>query len=522
MPQDRLAFQLQDSGAVLVVTDSGTVTRLPAGPPRLLVDDTEAAGPAVSTPVPDESAADGLVYVTYTSGSTGRPKGVMMAQRPLLQMLDWQLARSPVASPTLQFASMSFDVSFQELFATWLAGGTVVLLTEAQRRDPEQLAEVLRRHQVGRLFCPPMVLLELAETPAAAGLPLAEIVPAGEQLQLTDTVLDFLATMPGVAVDHQYGPTEAHAVTAHRLTGDPRHWPVVVPIGRPLPGTRVLILDQMLCPAPVGVPGEICIGGDHIARGYLGRPDITAERFVPDPFGQDAGARLYRTGDQACWRQDGTLRFLGRTDDQVKVRGYRVEPGEIEALLLAHPAVADVAVTPVTVAGFTQLAAYVVPRGEGPGAAGLRSYLKQSLPEYMIPAFITILAALPQTRNGKLDRARLPDPVADAAAEEDDADRSPQEQIVAGIWASCLGMPRVGRNAHFFEIGGHSLLATKVMARIRSAFGVDLPLRTLFDNPTIVRLVAAVEAAVAAEIDTMTDAEVAVAVRGRDGAMDAG
>jgi amino acid adenylation domain-containing protein len=513
LPPDRLAFQLADSGAALVVTDSATVPRLPASPPRLLIDGT---GPEASTPVPDESAPDALVYVIYTSGSTGRPKGVMMAQRPLLRLLDWQIARSPVASPTLQFASMSFDVSFQELFSTWLTGGTVVLLSESQRRDPEQLAEVLRRHQVRRLFCPPMVLQELADTPSAAGLPLAEIVPAGERLQMTDAIRDLLATMGGVAVDNQYGPTEAHAVTAHRLTGDPRRWPAAVPIGRPLPGTRVLILDQMLRPVPIGVPGEICIGGDHIARGYLGRPDITAERFVPDPFGPDAGARLYRTGDRACWRPDGTLRFLGRTDDQVKVRGYRVEPGEIEAVLRAHPDVADAAVTPVTVAGFTQLAAYVVPRGAASDPDGLRAHLKRALPEYMVPAFITLLPALPQTRNGKLDRSRLPDPVADAAAADDEADRSPQEQIVAGIWASCLGMPSVGRNANFFEIGGHSLLATKVMARIRSAFGVDLPLRALFENPTIATLVGAVEEAVAAEIDTMSDAEVAVAVRGQD------
>jgi amino acid adenylation domain-containing protein len=523
LPPDRLAFQLQDSGAALVVTDSATVTRLPADQPRLLVDDAEAArpdaeaaGPQADAPVPDESAVDGLVYVIYTSGSTGRPKGVMMAQRPLLRLLDWQMARSPVASPTLQFASMSFDVSFQELFSTWLTGGTVVLLSEAQRRDPEQLVQVLRRHQVRRLFCPPMVLQELADTRSAAGLPLAETVPAGDQLRMTRTLRDFLATMGGVAVDNQYGPTEAHAVTAHRLTGDPRHWPAAVPIGMPLPGTRVLILDQMLRPVPISVPGEICIGGDHIARGYLRRPDITAERFVPDPFGPDPGARLYRTGDRACWRPDGTLRFLGRTDDQVKVRGYRIEPGEIEALLRVHPAVADAAVTPVTVAGFTQLAAYVVPHGETPDADRLRAHLKKSLPEYMIPPFITILAALPQTRNGKLDRSRLPDPVVDVAEADDDANCSPQEQIIAEIWASCLGLPRVGRNAHFFEIGGHSLLATKVMARIRSAFGVDLPLRTLFDNPTIASLVAAVEAAVASEIDSMTDAEVAAAVRERN------
>jgi acyl-coenzyme A synthetase/AMP-(fatty) acid ligase/acyl carrier protein len=372
---------------------------------------------------------------------------------------------------------------------------------------------VLRRHQVRRLFCPPMVLYELADTPSAAGLRLAEIAPGGDQLRMTSTLRDFLATMDGVEVDHLYGPTEAHATTAHRLTGDPRHWPTVPPIGRPLTGIRVLVLDQLLRPVPIGMPGEICIGGDHIARGYLGRPDLTAERFVPDPIGPDPGTRLYRTGDRACWQPDGTLRFLGRSDDQVKVRGYRIEPGEIEALLRIHPAVADAAVTSVTMAGFTQLAAYVVRRGETPDVERLRAHLKKSLPEYMIPPFISILDALPQTRDGKLDRSRLPDPVVDVAEAGDDANRSPQEQIIAEIWASCLGLPRVGRNARFFEIGGHSMLATKVMARIRSAFGVDLPLRTLFDNPTIASLATAVEAAVAAEIDSMTDAEVAAAVR---------
>jgi acyl carrier protein len=289
-----------------------------------------------------------------------------------------------------------------------------------------------------------------------------------------------------------------------------------VPIGTPLPGTRVLVLDEALQPVPVGVPGEICIGGDHIARGYRGRPDITAERFVPDAFSGQPGTRLYRTGDRAAWRPDGTLRFLGRLDHQLKVRGYRVEPGEIEAVLRAHPAVAEAAVTPVAAAGFTQLAAYVVPHGEAPGVAELQAHLKAELPEYMVPAFFATLDALPLTRNGKLDRARLPDPIASIEHTDDDAPRSPQEQAVADIWASCLGVPGVGLTANFFDIGGHSLLATKVMSRIRSAFAVELPLQVLFENPTVAGLARAVELAVAAQIDAMTDDEVAAAVHGRD------
>lgn len=516
LPEDRLAFQLEDSGASLVVTDSTVAPRLPGDPPRVLLDQAGLPDPASVGPVPDESTLDALVYVIYTSGSTGRPKGVMMAQRPLSYLLDWQLARSKAYEVTLQFASINFDVSFQEMFSTWLAGGAVVLLDEAQRRDPERLAEVLRRHRVRRLFCPPMVLQQLAETPSAAGLPLAEIVPAGEELRVNDVVREFLGSMPGVEVDNQYGPTEAHAVTAHRLTGDPRGWPASAPIGTPLPGTRVLVLDETLRPMPIGVPGEICIGGDHIARGYRGRPDITAERFVPDPYATRPGARLYRTGDRAAWCPDGTLRFLGRLDDQVKVRGYRIEPGEIEAVLRAHPAVAEVAVTPIVVAGFTQLAAYVVPHEGAPGLDGLRAHLKAALPEYMIPAFFTTLDALPLTRNGKLDRSCLPDPVAFTEPEDDGADRSPPEQLVADIWATCLGVPNVGMNANFFDVGGHSLLATKVMSRIRSSFGVDLPLRALFENPTIAGLAHAVELALAAEIEQMTDAEVMAAVHGPD------
>jgi amino acid adenylation domain-containing protein len=516
LPPDRLAFQVADSAAELVVTDSSVARRLPATPPRLLLDHTDLDA-APTAPLPSESTVDSRVYVIYTSGSTGRPKGVEMTQRPLIHLLDWQRARSVVHSPTLQFASINFDVSFQELFATWLSGGTVVLLDEDQRRDPEQLVEVLRRHRVRRLFCPPMVLVQLAETPSAAGLPLAEIVPAGEELRITGAVRNLLSTMPGVEVDNEYGPTEAHAVTAHRLTGDPRRWPASVPVGRPLPGTRVLVLDDALLPVPVGVPGEICIGGDHVARGYRGRPGTTAERFVPDPFGTRPGARLYRTGDRGVWRPDGTLRFLGRLDHQVKVRGYRVEPGEIEAVLRAHPALAEVAVTPIVVAGFTQLAAYVVPHAAAPGHDELRAHIRSALPEYMVPAFLVTLDALPLTRNGKLDRSALPDPAAAGEPAEDDADRSPQQRTVAGIWASSLGVPDVGLNANFFDVGGHSLLATKVISRVRSAFEVNLPLRALFDNPTVAGLTRAVEEALAAEIDAMSDDEVSAAVHGVDG-----
>jgi amino acid adenylation domain-containing protein len=332
-PEERRARMREDAGAKIVLRGAEL------GPERL------SAGP-----LPEWADPASLAYVLFTSGSTGRPKGVAMSHGALSTLIAWQLRGTPGAGRTLQFAPLSFDVSFQELFATWAAGGTLVLVAEEVRRDPAALWAYLAERSVERLFLPFVALQQLAEAARARpGVhpPLREVVTAGEALQITPAVAALFVSLPGARLHNQYGPTETHVVTAETLTGPPASWPALPPIGRPVDGDLVRVLDPGLEPCPAGVPGELCLGGAALARGYLGRPDETAARFIPDPYGSPgaAGERLYRTGDRARFRADGRLEYLGRLDAQVKVRGFRIEPGEVEAALAAHPGVAEAAVT---------------------------------------------------------------------------------------------------------------------------------------------------------------------------------
>ncbi|MFB7664837.1 amino acid adenylation domain-containing protein [Kitasatospora sp. NPDC056138] len=493
-PEDRIAFMLDDTRARLVLAAPELADRLPPGVTALPLPVPH------DRPHPDPrrgTTPDNLIYVIYTSGSTGRPKGVAMTHRPLVNLLRWQLDRCEAAGPTLQFSAINFDISFQEMFSSWLAGGSVVLVTEEQRRDPGQLLDTMQRAGTRRLFCPPMVLEQIAQ---AAGVrdelpPLTEIQTAGEQLHLSGDILDLLDRLPNVRVDNQYGPTEAHVITAHLMTGDPLDWPAAPPVGRPIANTRVYVLDEGMRPTPVGIPGEVYVGGICLARGYLGRADLTADRFLPDPFATEPGERLYRTGDLGCRQADGTLRFLGRADDQVKIRGYRIEPGEIVALLDEHPEVAEAAVVPAElVRGDLRLAAYVVPApGASPTVAGLRGYLEEKLPDYMVPSYVVFLPKLPLTGPGKLDRKALPLPDRQSGAAADfTAPRDEREAAMARIWAEATGLAQVGIHDDFFDLGGHSLLATRVTARVSRVFGVDLPLRAIFTHRTVARLTAAV------------------------------
>ncbi|GGS14603.1 hypothetical protein GCM10010252_62600 [Streptomyces aureoverticillatus] len=497
-PQERLAFMLGDAGARRAVVAPGLVDRLPDG---VTAVEPPAPDGRPRTDPPRSGATDHLVYVIYTSGSTGRPKGVAMTHRPLLNMVRWQRDRARVAGPTLQFSAINFDISFQELFSTWLDGGTVVLVTEDERRDPDRLLDTMLRTGTRRLFCPPMVLEQIAQ--AASGRetlpPLLDIHPAGDQLHLTRELTDLIDRLPDARLDNHYGPTEAHVITAHLLEGDPLDWPTDPPVGSPIANTRVHLLDERMRPVPAGIPGELYVGGACLARGYLNRPDLTAVRFIPDPFAGTPGARLYRTGDLARRNHDGTLQFLGRADDQLKIRGYRIEPGEIAALLGEHPDVAEAAVVPTElVRGDLRLAAYVAPAaGAEVDGAALRSYLEGLLPDYMVPSYVVTLPKLPLTGPGKLDRKALPLPDRESGvAESYAAPRDEREAAMARIWAEATGLERVGVHDDFFDLGGHSLLATRVTARVSKVFGVDLPLRAIFSHRTVARLTAALGGAV--------------------------
>ncbi|HUU34698.1 MAG TPA: amino acid adenylation domain-containing protein, partial [Vicinamibacterales bacterium] len=360
-PQDRLAFMLADSGARALVTSSRFA---PAEGVPVIGLDAQAAE-AGAPPAPSGVTLDHLAYVIYTSGSTGRPKGVAMPHRPLSNLVAWQVANSQVGAghATLQFTSVSFDVSFQEIFATLVAGGSLVLIDEMTRRDPRAMLALMREQSVARVFLPFVALQQLALVGATdAVVPsLVEVVTAGEQLKITPALVDWLSRHPACRLHNHYGPAETHVVTAYTLPGPPSSWPALPPIGMPLPGVEVALLDGDRQPVPPGAPGEIYLGGVCLARGYLNRPELTGDRFE-SLTSAGRTARMYRTGDRGRQLPDGTLEFLGRADDQVKIRGFRVEPGEIETVLLHHPGVRQVAVVPhADPSGALRLVAYVVP-----------------------------------------------------------------------------------------------------------------------------------------------------------------
>jgi amino acid adenylation domain-containing protein len=499
-PRQRLGFMLEDAAIRVLLTQRSVLSVLPEVAAHVVcLDDGAAALPSEPSVNLERTATrDNLAYVIYTSGSTGRSKGVAMPHLPLINLVEWQLRSHavPGAARTLHFASMSFDVSFQEIFSTWSSGGALIIVPEDARRDLPALARLLAEREVERAFLPPIVLQHLAEAiERGAPLPtrLREIIAAGEALRITAPIAALLARLDGCALQNHYGPTETHVVTAFTV---PSPAALGLPsIGKPIANTQVHVLDEHLAPVPVGVFGELYLGGMGLARGYLGRPELTSARFVSDPF-NPIGARLYRTGDRGRWCSDGTIEFQGRVDHQVKIRGYRIELGEIEAALLEHPAVRSAVVAAREDApGDKRLVAYVVAAEPSSPAAGeLRGHLQAKLPEYMVPAAFVWLDAIPLLPNGKTDRASLPAPPvsADGAFA---APRTPVEEVIANIWADVLRRDRVGVGDEFLALGGHSLHATQVMARVVAALGIDLPVRALFEAPTVALLAERVEAA---------------------------
>jgi len=501
-PAERLAFQLVDARMPVLLTERSLRSRLPETGATVLVLEEDAEAIAAESPDRLEGgiSPDNLAYVLYTSGSTGRPKGVAMPHRPLVNLMLWQAGQSRLGEGgrSLQLTSLGFDVSFQEIFSTWCVGGTLIVASEAVRRDLAGLPRFLSESAVERLFVPFVALQQLAEVASSLGeFPpsLREIVTAGEQLRITPPVIRLFRQAEGCTLVNQYGPTEAHVVSSHALAGFPNHWPALPPIGRPIANARLAVLDPSLRPVPAGAPGELWLGGDCLARGYLDRPDATAEKFLPDPFAAlfgEAGARLYRTGDLARLLSDGSIEFLGRLDHQVKVRGYRVEPGEIEVALGAHPGVREaVVMAREDEAGGRRLIAWVVPSSEVTQQE-LRAFLRDRLPEFMIPAAFVILETLPLTPSGKVDRRALPAPERGRAVSASFVEpESATEKTLAGIWIEVLGadrVERVGAHDDFFDLGGHSLLGAQVLARLNEAFGLDLTLRRLFETPTVAGL----------------------------------
>ena len=503
-PRERLEFMLGDSRAPVVLTDRRTEARVPGGASRVLCLDSDSVREMLAAqedaPVDAGAGPDDLAYVIYTSGSTGKPKGVSMPHGALLNLIAWQIgvARNPAAK-TVQFASLSFDVSFQEMFSTWCAGGQLLLVPEEVRRDAAAFWRLISGESVERLYLPFVALQHLAEaaeseTDAPA---LREVITAGEQLQITPQIARLFAG-GSRSLQNQYGPSESHVVTAFTLTGPPREWPTLPPIGRPIANTRIYLLDPRGQPVPIGVAGELHIGGAGVAQGYWDRPELTAERFLPDPFGQGPGDRLYKTGDLARYRADGEIEFLGRIDHQVKIRGYRVEPGEIAASLGQHPDVREsVVVAHEDDTGAKFLVAYIVPRaGRTPPSFELRSFLKGKVPEYMVASAFVSLESLPLTPSGKVDRRALPAPGASRPELERPyvAPRDTLELELAKIWEKALSVDSIGVRDDFFELGGHSLVAGRLFAAIQKSFGKNLTPTILLQAPTIEQLAALLRA----------------------------
>ncbi len=445
------------------------------------------------TNLPDCGKGETPTYLIYTSGSTGKPKGVEMPRRALLNLIEWvaQTVQLPPNARTLQFPSLSFDVSFEDIFSTWVMGGTLFLISEEERRDPTRLWDALISRQIHRIYLPAVVLQQLAESyrPELHGTNcLRWIVTSGEQLVITSAVRALFQQLPDCTLQNEYGPTEAHVVTALPLTGNPDEWAARPSIGKPLPNVVIEIRNSEGNLVSGEETGELFIGGVCVANGYLGQPELTAEKFIVR-----GGVRFYRTGDLGRWLPDGNLEFLGRADYQVKIRGYRVELGEIETVLLSHPEILEAAVR-VWDRSETdkRIVAYVIPKnGNLFNTAALKIWIAAKLPDYMVPAAFVTLDSLPLNVNGKVDAKRLPKPETTRIAYADySAPKSSLEQQIAAVWQSLLKVERVGAGDNFFDLGGHSLLIAEMQERLRTELGTEIAVTDLFRFPTVSTLAA--------------------------------
>ncbi len=503
-PTDRLAAMLEDSRASILLTQEALADRWPATDADLLrldVDrdpiDRHPTGNLDDGPTPNEAA-----YVIYTSGSTGEPRGVVVRHGGLLHH-NLAVASSFGIGPEdriLQFSSLSFDIAIEELFPAWIQGATVVFRDEGPLPGPSEFAADIEARRITVLDLPTVFWHAWVEGLATIGgmLPnsLRLVVVGGEKASARR-----FADWSSIGGDrvrwiNTYGPTEA-TVVATLFEPNPASAPAEMPIGQPIAGTRIYLLDRHLEPVPQGLPGELYIGGEGVARGYLRRPSLTADRFLPDPFAERTGARMFRTGDRARWRPDGQLEFLGRLDHQVKIRGFRVEPGEIESVLRRHPTVGDAIVLAREIAGGgRRLAAYVVPRAStAPDVDDIRRWVRSALPDYMVPSAITTLDAWPLSPNGKIDRRALPDPGPLATGPDAGyvAPRTPIEETMARVWAEVMERDRVGIHDNFFDLGGHSLQSVQLVSRLSAALGRPIQVKTVFQAPTIAEMAAILE-----------------------------
>src|SRR5215216_5416352 len=493
-PSVRLAFMLRDAGGTVVLSQQRLASDLPETRARVVCLDQDWDEIARNSDDDPKTfvTPESWIYVIYTSGSTGTPKAVCMPHRALVNLVGWHLMAPAISARTMQFASLNFDISFEEIFSTLAAGACLFLVRDPVRVDIPALGGFIDENRIERFHLPVLVLQKLAEEffdKPQTLLNLRELMVGGEQLQITSDIVKLFARLKDCTLYNHYGPSETHVVTSFTLPPDSKTWPVLPPLGRPIANTEMYLLDPHLHPVPVGVPGELYIGGACLAHGYLNRSELTAERFIPHPFSDEHGARLYQTGDLARYRKDGDIEFIGRNDLQVKIRGKRIELGEIEVTLTQHESVSDAVVTlhQDSSGAEKRLVAYVV---FNPGCAietrQLRDHLRGKLPEYMLPSAFITLPTFPLTTSGKIDRLALPAPERNLETEEGYiAPRGALEEVLSTIFGDVLKLERIGICDNFFELGGHSLSATQIVSRVRDAFQMELPVRKVFEHPTV-------------------------------------
>lgn len=506
-PQERLILLQEDAKFKVLLTQEEMVSTYPSSTQDMQVlclNEIKSLTEQLSGEnIKHALCADNLAYIIYTSGSTGRPKGLMMPHRTLDNLITWQIAHGNLqpGERTLQFTSLTFDISFQEMFTTLGSGGTVVMISEELRRDSISLLKLIEASHVQRMYMPSTILQHLAEVAEGQNLfpkQLKAVTVAGEQLKITEELIEFFHKLQNPTFENHYGPSEAHVVAHFPLSGEPECWPTLPPVGRPIANTEIYLLDALLQPVPRGIAGEMYVGGQGLSRGYLQLPAQTAEKFIPHPFSAVPGARLYKTGDLGRYTSDGNIEFLGRVDQQVKIRGVRIELSEVEIALNKH---ADVTESVVSVheyeRGGKYLVAYIVSITDPlPTVNQLRSFLQTALPEAMIPSAFVFLESLPLDDNGKLNRRALPKPQRSRPnlTPMYISPRTLLERQIADIWQSVLKLERVGIHDNFFDLGGHSLLMVEVQSKLSRLMEREIPIVDLFRYTTISMLVGYLDA----------------------------
>ncbi len=503
-PKDRLAMMGEDARMRCVLTHQCHSELFVSGETSVLVwEKIEAAVNAeTNEPVGVNVGAEDTAYVIFTSGSTGRPKGISMPHRALANLIEWQLERKTFkpGARVMQYSSISFDVSFQEISTTIASGGTLHLISNDDRKDPRKLLAQLVDEKIERLFLPYVAMrsiIEAAHVVETYPLDLKETITAGEQLRVDEVVRDFFRKIEGASLDNQYGPSETHVITANLLEGDPSGWPDLPGIGVVLKNCGTVILDENMQPVAEGKEGELYLAGRNLAHGYIGRDDLTRQVFLPSPFDVPERPMLYKSGDLAKYNPDGSIDFLGRRDHQIKILGHRIEPGEINNTASQLPQIGQCLTHAFRNSdGVLQLAAYyTVKAGAAVSYGELRRHLDSKLPDYMVPAFLIQLDEIPYTPSGKVDLKSLPKPSIENsryAGEKGEYQNAVEKQL-AEIWSELLELKGIPRSADFFELGGDSLRAVTLFLKIQQTFGKELPLAALAHAPTISKLAKLIE-----------------------------